>query len=112
MLLSTAAMGGESTVRAWIATEPTPEGVRVIPYAQTRESHKLRYELISAKEGASGRSDSRQTGQVVVDCCEPKALVQLRLSIHPGERYALILRLFDNGTLVAEDQVIFPVEMI
>ena len=112
MLLSTAAMGGESTVRAWIATEPTPQGVRVIPYAQAREPHTLRYELISAKEGVSGHSNSRQAGQVSVDCCEPKALVQLRLSIQPGERYTLILRLFDNGSLVAEDRLIFPVETI
>ena len=112
MLLSTAAAGGESTVVAWIATEPTPQGVRVIPYAQAQEPHKLRYEFISTKEGASGRSDSRQAGQVAVDCCEPKALVHLRLSVQQGERYTLTLKVFDDGKLVAEDRVIFPVDII
>lgn len=112
MLLSTAAAGGDSSVRAWIATEPTPQGVRVVPYAQAQEAHRLRYELISTKEGASGRSNSRQAGQVAVDCCEPKALVQLRLSVQPGERYTLTLKVFDNGTLVAEDRIIFPVDII
>ena len=112
MMLSNTAVSGDASVRAWIATEPTPQGVRVIPYAQAKEAHKLRYEFISTKEGASGRSNSRQAGQVAVDCCEPKALVQLRLSVQPGERYILTLKVFDNGTLVAEDRVIFPVDII
>jgi hypothetical protein len=112
MLLSTAAAGGDSSVRAWIATEPTPQGVRIVPYAQASEARQLRYEFVSSKEGRSGRSDSRQAGQVTVDCCAPKALVRLGLSVQPGERYTLTLRVFDRDTLVAEDRVVYPVDRI
>lgn len=109
LLCATAA--GDAGVRAWIATEPTPQGVRVKPYVQaTGGMLHLRYELLSTKHGVTGNSNSRQSGPVMVACCDPRLLAQLQLSVQPGEHYTLALRLFDNRSLVAEAQIIYPAD--
>jgi len=67
----------------------------------------LRYEMTSTKLGASGRSVTRQSGQVAADAAGA-ALATLRLGVGEGDRYEISVKVYADGKLVAEQVLQHP----
>jgi hypothetical protein len=113
MLISfTPAGGSEAPVRAWLEAEQSDRSLHVIPYAQSRETLTLRYELTSVKNGRAGQSSSRQAGHAVVTCCAPQALTRLRFTFDSGDRYTVILKVFNDQVLIGEERLVYPREVL
>lgn len=80
----------------------------LIPVIAAPAGIRLRYEMISSKEGASGHSSTRQAGGVMVGADGTATLSTLRLGVGVADHYVITVRVFDGATVVAEQQVRHP----
>ena len=106
-LVSAASVGADDH-RVWIETSVDAGRLLVVPQIEAGHAASLDYELISAKTGKAGRSNSSQAGSVRLDQGEARVLTRLRLSVAGEDKYLLSLRVYENGKLVAEDAVNYP----
>ncbi|HEY5930194.1 MAG TPA: curli-like amyloid fiber formation chaperone CsgH [Burkholderiales bacterium] len=98
----------QSTVEAWLETTPIEGRLKITAYARGGPHASARYELLSEKSGASGKSSTRQAGAFNLKCCDPVALSNLSLGLKPGDRYVITLRLLEGDTLLAEKILSYP----
>lgn len=63
---------------------------------------ELDYRLEVTKEGASGRSTSRQQGSFTPCGFEPDTLSAVRIGVQPGDRIEAVLSVTRSGTPIAE----------
>ena len=94
--------------RVWIETTLDAGRLVVVPQIEAGHAANLDYELISAKIGKAGRSNSSQSGSLRLDRGETRSLSRLRLSVTEEDRYILSLRVYEGGNLIAEDVVNYP----
>jgi hypothetical protein len=106
--LGTVAMAGSDTHRAWIETSLEPDRLIAVAYVEAAHDASLDYELISAKSGSAGRSNTSQSGSLRLQQGESRSINRLRLGIHGDDQYTLTLRIYENDRLVAEDSVTYP----
>jgi hypothetical protein len=103
----TAAAAGPE-VRLSLESEARGALVMVTPHVESQSARRLRYEVVSSKRGASGRSETRQAGEFDVACCKPVALSRLGFSLGPEEHCRVTVKLFADGKLIAETAAEFP----
>lgn len=94
--------------KAWMSVETVGSRLIVVPYLSVPYPARLRYEVLSVKQGVSGASTTNQGGMAAVDCCAPRALSRLSLSIREGDRYRLDLSAYLGDRLVARDTLLYP----
>lgn len=80
----------------------------VAPRINAPAGKRLRYELASTKQGAAGKSSTSQSGSVVADAHGMASLSMLRLSVAPGDRYSIVMKVFEGQKLVAEQMLQYP----
>lgn len=80
----------------------------VAPRIAAPAGAKLRYELVSTKIGAAGKSSTSQSGQIVVDAGGSAALSVLKLGVGAKDRCEVSVRIFDRDKVVAEKVYHFP----
>ncbi|HOI16987.1 MAG TPA: curli-like amyloid fiber formation chaperone CsgH [Geobacteraceae bacterium] len=107
LLYAGTATGGEE-LNAWFDTRQTGDFLVVTAYCRIEKEGKVRYRMETSKQGPSGTSKSVQSGAAVVVPGEPTELSRLSLGIRPGDRYTILLTLFEDGTLVAEEILVHP----
>ncbi len=107
LLYAGTAAGGEE-LKAWFDTRQTGDFLAVTAYCRIKKEGKVRYRMETSKQGPSGTSKSVQSGAAVVVPGEPTELSRLSLGICPGDRYTVSLKLFEDGTLVAEEILMYP----
>lgn len=102
----TPAMGEEW--KAWLDARQSGSTLAVTAYCRAGKEGKVRYRMEASKQGPSGTSNSVQSGAAAVVPHEPTALSRLNLGLSPGDRYTISLKLFEDGTLVAEEILAYP----
>lgn len=103
------ASANEPSHRAWIEHSYDAGHLLIVPHVAAGHAARLRYELISSKSGKSGNaSNTRQAGSLELKQGEPRSLSRLRLSVQHGDHYHIVLKVYENGQLVAEDTFNFP----
>jgi hypothetical protein len=80
----------------------------VVPQLAAPAGSRLRYEMVSTKEGGAGRSNSSQSGSVNVGESGAATLSTLSVSVAPQDRYVISVKVFDGAKLVAEDVLRYP----
>ena len=80
----------------------------VSPVIAAPAGSRLRYEMISSKEGRSGKSDTSQSGGVMVSADGSAKLSTLSLGVDANDRYLITVKVYDGGKLVAEDALRYP----
>jgi hypothetical protein len=102
----TPAMGGEWKV--WFGVRQSGSLLAVTAYCRGGKDGRVGYRMDTSKMGASGSSNSSQSGAVEVAANEPTELSRLNLGISPDDHYRITLKLFENGALVAEEKLAHP----
>ena len=102
----TPAMGGEW--KAWFDVRQSGSLLAVTAYCRGGKEGRVRYRMDTSKRGASGASNSSQSGVAEVVPNEPTALSRLNLGLSPDDHYRITLKLFENGVLVAEEKLVYP----
>ena len=95
----------------YIATiDKTVEDGQLIvkPTANSPKQEILRYELISAKQGTSGKSLTSQSGNVRTKPDQPMILSTLKLGMNDTDHYTITLNVYADNILVASDKLQYP----
>lgn len=80
----------------------------VQPVASGPAGKVLRYEMSVRRESGAGASSSSQSGTVKLGRDGRAPLASSSVSVSPGERYRVSVRLLDHGRPVAEDTASLP----
>ena len=105
-----ATVADEPGYRLSVAPVVRDSQLTVAPRISAPPGKQLRYEMVSTKHGAAGRSSTSQSGRVVVDAGGAAALSTLKLGIAAGDRYTVAVKVYDGTKLVAEDVLHYPRE--
>jgi hypothetical protein len=82
--------------------------LQVAPTAHGPAGAALRYEIRTTKEGASGNSDSSQSGSLRLGDDGSAKLATTNVSVTPRDRYRVNVKLLEGGRVVAEEEVLYP----
>jgi hypothetical protein len=82
--------------------------LQVAPTVHGPAGAALRYEIRTTREGASGKSDSSQSGSVRLDNVGDGKLATTNVSVTPQDRYRIQVKLLEGGRVVAEEEVTYP----
>jgi len=80
----------------------------VVPQLAAPAGSRLRYEMASTKEGASGKSITKQSGHVAVGEVGLATISSLSLRVAAQDRYTITMKLFDGEKLVAQQTLQYP----
>ena len=105
-------LGGGAALAADYRVDPGArvEGgtLKVAPRVEGPAGAALRYEIRTTREGAAGRSNSSQSGNVTLGSDGAAELATTNVSVSPQDRYQISIRLLDDGRVVAEESVRYP----
>ena len=96
------AMADEPGYKLHIDSSVAASRLSVTPVIAAPAGSRLRYEMISSKEGASGRSSTRQSGGVMVGAEGTAKLSTLKLGVSAADHYLITVKVYDGAKLVAE----------
>jgi hypothetical protein len=82
--------------------------LKVEPTVQGPAGASLRYEIRTTREGAGGRSNSSQSGNVRLGEDGSAKLASTSISVTPADRYHIHVKLLERGRVVAEEEVRYP----
>jgi curli production protein len=107
-LAATAVMANEPGYQ--LRVDPKVEGgmLTVAPRITAPAGAQLRYEVVSSKQGSSGKSNSSQSGNVTAGPDGSAKLSSLSVNVGPQDKYVLTVKVFDGAKLVAEEVVRYP----
>ncbi|SET04525.1 Thin aggregative fimbriae synthesis protein [Nitrosomonas marina] len=87
----------------WIEKDVAADNqVTFTPYAKALRAFNLRYTLDVDKQGKSGRSSTRQSGKLLLQPNQPKAISTSSFNLKADDHYRINFKLFDKNKLVAE----------
>ena len=82
--------------------------LQVAPTVQGPAGAALRYEVKTVREGAAGRSNSSQSGNVRLGQDGSAKLATISISVRPQDRYRISVRVLERDKVVAEEEVRYP----
>ena len=82
--------------------------LRVEPVVSGPGGKTLRYEMSIRREGKGGSSATSQAGTVRLDGAGKGQFAYNSLSVNPGDRYTISVKLYDGERLVASQQTVEP----
>lgn len=82
--------------------------LQVKPTVRGPAGAALEYEIETRKLGASGSSNSSQSGSVRLDDEGRATLATTSVSVAPRDRYRVQVKLLEDGRVVAQKEVRFP----
>ena len=82
--------------------------LKVEPHITGPAGKALRYEMVVTRESQGGRSNSQQSGSVRLDERGAADLASNAMSITPGDKYRVEVRVFDADRLVAHESAHRP----
>ena len=105
----TGALGDDAAIRVWLESERNGDTLLVKPRAEfTTGDRPIRYEVVSTKNGTTGRSTTSQSGMVLASAVEGAPFTTLRLSLHEGERAHVSVKLYEGARLAAHAEARYP----
>lgn len=108
LFFSAPAAATDSAYRVDPGTSVGNGSLRVEPSVTGPAGKSLRYEMEVRREGRSGTSNSNQAGNVRLDERGHAQLASSSVSVRPNESYEVVVRLFDQDRLVAQESVRHP----
>lgn len=106
--LSAGAMASEPGYKLSIDSSLKDGQLTVVPHIAAPANTRLRYELVSTKEGGAGRSNTSQSGHVSVGADGSAKLATLRVGVNAQDKYVFTVKVFDGAKLVAEEVLRHP----
>ena len=82
--------------------------LRVAPRVEGPAGAAVRYEIRTIREGAAGRSNSSQSGNVKLGSDGTAQLATTSVSVSPQDRYEIAIKVLDQDRVVAEESVRYP----
>jgi hypothetical protein len=82
--------------------------LQVAPTVRGPAGAALRYEVKTVREGAAGRSNSSQSGNVRLGQDGSAKLATTSISVTPQDRYRISVRVLERDRVVAEEEVRYP----
>jgi hypothetical protein len=82
--------------------------LKVEPHITGPAGKALRYEMVVTRESQGGRSNSRQSGSVRLDERGAADLASNAVSVNPGDKYRVEVRVFEAYRLVAQESARHP----
>ena len=82
--------------------------LRVEPIVTGPGGKALRYEMNIRREGKGGTSATSQAGTLRLDGAGKGQFAYNSLSVGPGDRYVISVKVFDGDRLVASEQTVEP----
>lgn len=101
-------MAADSAYRVDIGTSTQDGGLRIQPHVFGPAGKALRYEMNVRRAAGAGKANISQSGTVRLDSDGKGALSSSAVTLAPGERYDMTVRLFDGSRLVAEQTASRP----
>ena len=80
----------------------------VVPHIAAATGARLRYEVVSSKQGSAGKSNTSQSGTVTVGPDGSAKLSSLSLSAGPSDRYVITVKVYAGVELVAQETLRYP----
>jgi len=108
LLGTTPAMADELAYTLRIDSTIEASRLIVVPVIAGPAGSRLRYEIVSSKQGPAGKSNTSQSGGAVVGADGSAKLSKLSLGVGADDRYLISVKLFDGGKLVAEQVLRHP----
>jgi len=108
LLVAPGAMADEPAYRLRIDSTVEASKLIVVPVVAGPAGSRVRYEMVSSKQGPAGKSNTRQSGGVTVGADGSAKLSTLSLGVGADDRYLISVKVFDGGKLVAEDALRYP----
>ena len=82
--------------------------LRVEPLLAGPGGKTLRYEMNIRREGKSGTSATSQSGTLRLDGAGKGQFAYNSLSVNPGDRYSITVKVYEGERLVASEQAVEP----
>lgn len=102
VLALSSALASEPGYELILGAEMRGGTLTITPVLTAPANQRVRYDVVVTRSGRSGKSDSRQGGDVTVGANGTTALSQLSISVSEGDRYEVSVRVYDAARLVAE----------
>ena len=107
-LTASAALANEPGYHLRVNSKLEAGTLTVAPQITAPAGAELRYEVISSKQGSSGKSNSSQSGNVTAGPDGSAKLSTLSVNVGPQDKYVLTVKVFEGGKLVAEEVLRYP----
>ncbi len=98
----------DSPYRVDINASTQDGSLRVQPHVYGPAGKALRYEVDVHRAAGAGKADISQSGTVQLDNDGKAALSSNAVTLGPGERYDMTVKLFDGDRLVAKQSASRP----
>jgi hypothetical protein len=108
LLFCASALAADPAYRADLGISMVSGTLRVEPTIMGPGGKTLRYEMNIRREGKGGTSATSQAGTVRLDGAGKGEFAYNSLSISPGDRYTITLKVYDGDRLVASEQAVEP----
>ena len=101
-------MADEPGYRLSLESSVLDKQLTVAPRISAPPGTQLRYEIVSTKVGTAGKSSTSQSGRVAVGPGGSASLSTLKLGVASGDRYSVLVKVFEGQKLVAEQTLQYP----
>jgi len=103
-----AALAADAAYKLDLGMSLRANSLSVEPTLSGPAGKALRYEVKIRREGKGGTADNNRSGTVRLDALGKGQLGYNSLSIAPGDRYAVAVKVYDGGRVVAEESAHYP----
>ena len=108
VLFCASALAADPAYRADLGISMSSGTLRVEPVVTGPGGKTLRYEMNIRREGKGGTSATSQAGPGRLDGAGKGQFAYNSLSINPGDRYEITLKVYEGDRLVASEQAVEP----
>jgi hypothetical protein len=108
LLIVSAALAAEDHYSLDLGASVHAGSLKVEPIVTGPAGKTVSYEMRVRREGKGKSADSSQGGSVRLDQTGRARLASNSVSVSPGDRYVITVRVMDEGTVVAEQTRQYP----
>lgn len=102
------AMANEPGYNLRLESKVEGSTLTVVPHIDAATGARLRYEMVSSKQGSAGKSNTSQSGTVTVGPDGSAKLSTLSLGLGPSDRYVITVKVYAGVELVAQEVLRYP----
>jgi hypothetical protein len=108
LLVCASALAADPAYRLDLGISMSSGTLRVEPVVAGPAGKTLRYEMSVRREGKGGSSATSQAGSVRLDGTGKGQFAYNSLSVGPGDRYVISVKVYEGDRLVASEQAVEP----
>ncbi|HZS66050.1 MAG TPA: curli-like amyloid fiber formation chaperone CsgH [Burkholderiales bacterium] len=108
LIFCASALAQDPAYRLDLGTSMVSGTLRVEPAVSGPGGKTLRYEINIRRDGKGASAATSQAGTVHLDGAGKGQFAYNSLSINPGDRYTITVKVYDGNRLVASEQAVEP----